>query len=103
MVVVVLLLVWRLVVSPILLGPEPGSGSGGSSTCSAQGMKAYWVQPGDTCWEIAKTHGCSLDQLKDANKALDCKLLMPGTTICLPGPAGEGKAPTGGGKRKKSQ
>ena len=86
MIAVVLLFIWRLIVSPIVLGPEPDS-------CSAKGMKTYWVHPGDTCWEIARAQGCSLDQLKDANKSIDCKLLMPGTTMCLPGPtAGDKKS-----------
>jgi len=88
MIAVVLLIVWRLIVSPYVLGPQPGGGD----SCSAKGMKTYWVQPGDTCWEIARAHTCMLDQLKDANKAVDCKLLMPGTTMCLPAPvAGEDK------------
>jgi len=98
MIAVVLLLVWRLIVSPIVLGPGPGSGD----SCSAKGMKNYWVQPGDTCWEIARAHGCTLDQLKEANKAVECKLLTPGTTVCLPAPvAGDDKKTALASKKKR--
>jgi len=96
MIAVVLLLVWRLIVSPIVLGPGPGG------SCSAKGMKNYWVQPGDTCWEIARANGCTLDQLKEANKAVECKLLMPGSTVCLPAPAaGEDKKTASPSKKKR--
>ena len=74
---VVLLLIWRLIVSPVLLNP------GGGSLCP-KGSKAYLVQPGDSCWEIAKVHGCSLDELKEANREVNCATLLPGTMICLP-------------------
>ncbi|KAF5385074.1 hypothetical protein D9615_000991 [Tricholomella constricta] len=72
---VVLLLIWRLLISPILAAPP--------SACAKQTM-AYWVQPGDSCWDIAKTHGCTLEELKVLNSQLDCAALMPGTTVCLP-------------------
>jgi len=72
---VVLLLVWRLIVSPGL-----------SSSVSACPKKTtgYWVQPGDSCWDIAQAHGCTLDAFKELNPKVDCALLMPGTSICLP-------------------
>ncbi|KAJ7508356.1 hypothetical protein B0H11DRAFT_24070 [Mycena galericulata] len=72
---VVLLLIWRLILSPGLAAPE--------SACPT-GAKSYLVEPGDSCWEIARTHGCSLDELKNLNKELVCERLMPGTTVCLP-------------------
>jgi len=98
MIAVVLLLVWRLIVSPIVLSTNPASGD----SCSAKGMKPYWVQPGDTCWEIARANSCTLDQLKEANKAIECKLLMPGSTVCLPAlVAGEEKKPALAAKKRR--
>lgn len=32
------------------------------------GPRAYIVQPGDTLWELAEDNGCSIDQLRKANK-----------------------------------
>ncbi|KAJ7166509.1 hypothetical protein C8R43DRAFT_877854 [Mycena crocata] len=72
---VVLLLVWRLILSPGLAPPK--------AACPA-GSTNYLVQPGDSCWEISQAHGCSLDDLKIWNKKLECDTLMPGTTLCLP-------------------
>ncbi|KAK0473110.1 hypothetical protein IW261DRAFT_1553218 [Armillaria novae-zelandiae] len=57
---VVLLLVWRLILSP------------------GSGMQAYWVQAGDSCWEIAT-------EPWGWNPKVECEVLMPGTTVCLPG------------------
>lgn len=73
---VVLLLVWRLILSPGLSVPK--------NPC-AQGMQAYWVQAGDSCWEIATRHGYTLEKLQGWNPKVDCEVLMPGTTVCLPG------------------
>ncbi|KAK0429652.1 hypothetical protein ARMSODRAFT_948113 [Armillaria solidipes] len=73
---VVLLLVWRLILSPGLSVPK--------SPC-AQGMQAYWVQAGDSCWEIATRHGYTLEELQGWNPKVECEVLMPGTTVCLPG------------------
>jgi len=41
---VVLLLIWRLVISPGLSTP--------TKKCS-EGTSSYWVQPGENCWEIS--------------------------------------------------
>ncbi|KXN85773.1 hypothetical protein AN958_10956 [Leucoagaricus sp. SymC.cos] len=46
--------------------------------------QAYFVQPGDSCWEIANTHGISLDKLQTMNPKLQCEPLLPGSTVCLP-------------------
>ncbi|KAJ7827184.1 hypothetical protein B0H13DRAFT_311433 [Mycena leptocephala] len=72
---VVLLLIWRLILSPGLTPPP--------NPCPA-GAASYLVEPGDSCWEISRTHGCSLDDFKNLNKKIDCDRLMPGTTVCLP-------------------
>lgn len=72
---VVLLLVWRLIVSPGL--------STHTSICPKK-TTGHWVQPGDSCWEISQAHGCSLDAFKELNPKLDCASLTPGTTVCLP-------------------
>lgn len=71
---VILLLVWRLILSPGLSARED---------CPAE-TKAYFVQPGDSCWDIAKAHDLSLEQLQTLNPKLQCEPLMPGTSICLP-------------------
>ncbi|KAJ7760105.1 hypothetical protein DFH07DRAFT_816881 [Mycena maculata] len=73
---VVLLLIWRLILAPGLSAPK--------SVCPT-GAKSYLVEPGDSCWEISRTHGCSLDEFKAVNKKIECDRLMPGTTVCLPG------------------
>ncbi|KAK0500953.1 hypothetical protein EDD18DRAFT_1146728 [Armillaria luteobubalina] len=49
------------------------------------GMQAYWVQAGDSCWEIATKNGYTLEQLQGWNPKVECEVLMPGTTVCLPG------------------
>ncbi|KAJ7603634.1 hypothetical protein DFH06DRAFT_1256405 [Mycena polygramma] len=72
---VVLLLIWRLVLSPVLTEPQ--------NPCPADATR-YMVQPGDSCWEISRTHGCTLDELEKMNLMLNCDRLMPGTTVCLP-------------------
>lgn len=46
--------------------------------------RAYRVQVGDTCWDIGRTHGVSVEQLKEANPGLECQLLTPSEIICLP-------------------
>lgn len=96
MIAVVLMLIWRLIVSPFMLSPERGS-----PTCSSKDMKPYWVQPGDTCWEISRAHGCSLDQLKDANHLVDCKHLMPGMTMCLPSSTSTEPSPASTDRKKR--
>ncbi|KAJ7842196.1 hypothetical protein B0H14DRAFT_2781160 [Mycena olivaceomarginata] len=72
---VVLLLVWRLILSPGLAAPK--------NPCPPHATK-YLVEPGDSCWEISRTHGCSLDDFKKFNTKVNCDRLMPGTTVCIP-------------------
>lgn len=50
--------------------------------------RAYRVQVGDTCWDIGRRYGVSVEQLKEANPGLECQLLTPTEIICLP----EGKS-----------
>ncbi|KAI0271438.1 hypothetical protein BC834DRAFT_442492 [Gloeopeniophorella convolvens] len=75
-VIVVLLLVWRLVVSPGLT-PEK------YPRCP-EGSSRVTVVAGDTCWKIAKAHGCGLEALRKVNGSLRCERLMPGDQICVP-------------------
>ncbi|TFK70075.1 hypothetical protein BDN72DRAFT_870467 [Pluteus cervinus] len=70
----IVLLIWRLVVYPTFNTPE---------LCS-QGLKPYWAVPGDSCWEIAEKHHVPFDKLIELNPRLNCDLLMPGTSMCLP-------------------
>ncbi|KAJ7083307.1 hypothetical protein B0H15DRAFT_850542, partial [Mycena belliarum] len=72
---VVLLLIWRLILSPGLSPSKPICPAGATSSL---------IEPGDTCWEISRTHGCSLEELKKLNPSLKCDALMPGMTVCLP-------------------
>ena len=74
---VVLLLVWRLIVSPGLTSP--------TKKCP-EGTSSYWAQPGNNCWELSRKNGWTLDKFKEINPAVDCDPLMPGTSICLPPP-----------------
>ncbi|KAJ4000150.1 hypothetical protein F5050DRAFT_1804377 [Lentinula boryana] len=72
---VVLLLVWKFASyewSPPL------------SPCSANATSPYMVQPGDYCWEIARAHNCTLEELESLNPEVDCSALRPGSTVCLP-------------------
>ncbi|KAG6916858.1 hypothetical protein DXG01_004839 [Tephrocybe rancida] len=75
LVAVLLLLAWRLLISPSFTAPPP-----------CPGARTHWVQPGDTCWDLARTRGggCGVDRLREMNPGLDCDRLMPGTTVCLP-------------------
>lgn len=72
---VVLLLIWRLILSPAMF-PGP-------SHCP-EGTGLYYVQPGDSCWHIAKMHNCSLEKLQELNPKVQCDPLMPGASLCLP-------------------
>ncbi|KAF8899365.1 carbohydrate-binding module family 50 protein [Infundibulicybe gibba] len=74
---VALLLIWRLVLSPGLASPV--------EMCPS-GTIGHWVHPGDTCWDISATYKCSLEAFKALNPKIDCESLMPGTTVCVPGP-----------------
>ncbi|KAF9535627.1 hypothetical protein CPB83DRAFT_842067 [Crepidotus variabilis] len=74
---VILLLVWRLIVSPGLSTPP--------KKCP-ENTSPHWIQPGDSCWELSRTHSWTLDQFKEANPKVECDPLIPGTSICLPPP-----------------
>ena len=74
----VLLLVWRLVLSPTL-------STASVKLCPKAQTIPHLVQPGDTCWEIAKAQGCSLEELKELNAKAHCDKLMPGEVVCVPG------------------
>ncbi|KAJ4495769.1 hypothetical protein C8J55DRAFT_494862 [Lentinula edodes] len=72
---VVLLLVWKLTHSGWSTPPSP---------CPANMTTPYMVQPGDYCWDIARSHNCTLEELESLNPAVDCGTLRPGTIVCLP-------------------
>jgi len=74
-VTVVLLLVWRLVVSP---------GLSTSTKLCPQGTSSHWIRPGETCWELSREYGWTLEEFKEANPKVVCNSLMPGTSVCLP-------------------
>jgi len=74
----ILLLVWRLVLSPTLTTAPV-------KLCPKPQTIPHLVQPSDTCWEIAKVQGCSLEELKELNAKVNCDKLMPGQVVCVPG------------------
>jgi len=75
-VIVVLLLVWRLIVSPGLTHVK-----------CPEGSSRVTVVAGDTCWKIAEAHGCGLEALRSVNSNLACERLLPGDKICVPSAA----------------
>jgi len=74
-VAVVLLLIWRLILSPGLSTP--------TKKCP-EGTASHWIQPGDSCWELSREHGWTLEKFKEINPRVVCDPLMPGTSVCLP-------------------
>jgi len=77
LVAVTLLLVFRLV------GPIHTQTS--ANACP-EGSSDYYIKSGDTCWQISKTYGCSLDRMLDFNSGLNCDALRVGEKICVPYP-----------------
>jgi hypothetical protein len=75
-IIVVLLLVWRLAVSPSLTPVK-------YSKCP-EGSSRVTVVAGDTCWRIADARGCGLEALRKVNADLHCERLIPGDGICVP-------------------
>lgn len=78
-VAVILLLVIRLVHSGTPSSPREAILCPGTS-------EAYYVSRGDTCWDLAQTRGCSVDDIMSVNENLHCETLRPGQAICLPPP-----------------
>lgn len=67
--------------------------SAGGGTPTEEGMPLpncpdtttpYWIKSGDTCWEIAKSHSISVDDLLKENVEISCDALKPEHRICLP-------------------
>lgn len=54
------------------------------SSSAAHNGKLYTVRPGDTMWQIAKTHNVSLSSLLAANPTISPHNLYAGQTITLP-------------------
>ncbi|KAF8830483.1 hypothetical protein HHX47_DHR2001154 [Lentinula edodes] len=54
------------------------------SPCPANATTPYMIQPGDYCWDIARSHNCTLEELESLNPAVDCGTLRPGAIVCLP-------------------
>jgi len=72
---VVLLLAWRLVVAPSLRTP--------AKVCP-EGTSVHWIRPGESCWELSRQHGWSLEKFVETNPEVICEPLIPGTSVCLP-------------------
>ncbi|KAF9479404.1 hypothetical protein BDN70DRAFT_691635 [Pholiota conissans] len=75
---VCLLLVWRLLVQPSLSSPAI------TPKRCPEGTAAYWIQPGQSCWEVSRERGWSLAEFHEANPKVNCEPLLPGTSVCLP-------------------
>jgi hypothetical protein len=73
----VLLLLWRLLLSPSYIPPAP------ASPCPS-GTDDYLVKAGDTCWRLSQARGSSVERLRQLNEGLDCNSLQIGERICLP-------------------
>lgn len=66
-------------------GPGAGDRTGGiwpNPRC-AEGHDVYAIVRGDTCWDIAKNWGITVDELRDANQDLKCEALEVGRKICV--------------------
>lgn len=74
---VVLLLVIRLVHSSTPSSPPQAILCPGTS-------QAYHVSRGDTCWDLAQSRSCTVDDILAVNEDLRCEALRPGQAICLP-------------------
>lgn len=82
LIAVVLLLIYRLILSPSLF--PSSSHSAYSAPSCPDGTSPYFIQPGDSCWEVAIRRGWNLERFKEANVDIKCDKLMPGTTVCVP-------------------
>ncbi|KAF5020659.1 hypothetical protein F66182_7315 [Fusarium sp. NRRL 66182] len=49
-----------------------------------KGTVAYAVKQGDTCWDIAKKNGLSLEELLGKNAGLNCDALRANDRVCVP-------------------
>lgn len=54
-----------------------------STTSSGSNVTYYKIQPGDTLWDIAKSKGLSLEELKRMNNHLNFRNLKPGSKIVV--------------------
>lgn len=65
--------------------PGAGSPTAGATTPSGGGQ-TYTVQPGDSCFGIAQTHGISVEEFMQVNNFTDesCNELQPGQNVRLP-------------------
>ncbi|PWN48362.1 hypothetical protein IE53DRAFT_200552 [Violaceomyces palustris] len=55
----------------------------GQSVCVQGCTSRYTVQSGDTCYDIADSHGTTVSAIQSLNPGLDCDLLSLGEKICL--------------------
>ncbi|PPR02362.1 hypothetical protein CVT24_011706 [Panaeolus cyanescens] len=84
LIAVVLLLIYRLILSPSLFPSSSSSQSAYSAPSCPDGTSPYFIQPGESCWEVSRKRGWSHERFKEANLNIKCEKLMPGTTVCVP-------------------
>jgi len=61
-----------------------GGGNAEKTRDCGSGWELYVVKSGDSCWEIAETHGISVEGLKVMNAGLVCENLGLGEGVCVP-------------------
>ncbi len=55
-----------------------------ADSAHAQGRgRAHTVKAGQSLWEIARTHGCAVREIQEAND-IDGKVILPGQTLRIP-------------------
>lgn len=63
------------------------------ATAAAPGWRPYVIKPGDTLWDLARTHHTSVQALQQQNH-LDGSLIIAGQTIDVPGNGAPAKGHT---------
>ena len=65
----------------------PADGNAHASACKKNGWEEHVVVAGDTCWDLVKQRGTTVDELLRAGNGNDgvvCESLSVGELICLP-------------------
>ncbi|KAJ9663967.1 hypothetical protein H2198_000470 [Neophaeococcomyces mojaviensis] len=58
-------------------------GGDGAVECG-DGAMAHVIRKGDTCWDISKKYGTSVEILETLNPDLNCDSLQVGSGVCVP-------------------
>ena len=66
----------------------------GNARKQTRGHQTHMVKSGQSLWQIARDHGCTLHQLKTANPNLNGNHIIPGQQLLVPRCSPNGKVPT---------